>query len=141
MDTSEIPAKDSLGVFLSVEGDFMCGFDDYGYGMSDGMGNMGYGMGSMGYGGMPPRKYSSTEIIYGIQSSLCAQYGTQFNFVIQRIEDFPPQFRHACAQGFISYLPQQVFSVTDKEGLRQFPFYFCPKCGKLYIVKKITPML
>lgn len=126
MDTSEIPAKDSLGVFFSVEGDFMY-YDDYG------MGDMGYGMGNMGYAGMPPRKYSSTEIIYGIQSSLCAQYGTQFNFVIQRIEDFPPQFRHACAQGFISYLPQQVFSVTDKEGLRQFPFYFCPKCGKLYI--------
>lgn len=97
----------------------MYGFDDYGY--------------NTGYGGIPPRKYSSAEIIYGIQSNLCSQYGMQFNFVIQRIEDFPPQLRHACVQGFISYLPQQVFSVTDKAGLRQFPFYFCPKCGKLYI--------
>lgn len=119
MDTTEVSAKDCLGVFFSVEGDFMYGFDGCGY--------------NMGYGGMPPRKYSSAEIIYGIQSSLCSQYGMQFNFVIQRIEDFPPQFRHACAQGFISYLPQQVFSVTDKEGLRQFPFYFCPKCGKLFL--------
>lgn len=83
--------------------------------------------------GMKMPKYSRSQILYAIEGNLCQQYNYQIQFIIQRIIEFPPQLRHACAQGFISYLPQQIFTVTDRDGTRQIPFYFCSKCGKLFI--------
>lgn len=51
----------------------------------------------------------------------------------KKIEEAPQDIRHACVTVGVTKLPIQYFSIPEV-GLN-IPFYFCNKCGTLYIYR------
>lgn len=115
------------------------------FGMQDAYGNMtmnmqgGYGqpynqmfMGrqdALGY-----VHYTRSQIIEGLRNFVFQNTGVTVN-LMEKLEDTPPQLRHACAysDSKISMLYQCSFSIPEA-GL-VVPFYFCKACGKLFYPK------
>lgn len=53
---------------------------------------------------------------------------------IIKISECPDSIRHACCMAGITWLPKMNYTVC-LDGYGQFvvPYYFCNKCGKLFI--------
>lgn len=86
-----------------------------------------------GYMGYQMPKFSTSQILMTLREQLAMQYNINpAQIQVQRIDEFPELLRHACAYGYIQWLPKQQFDVTDRDGYRVVYYYFCNKCGKLF---------
>lgn len=77
-------------------------------------------------------RYSRQEVVNELEA--------QLKYVTQRviIDDFPNELRHACFYTGVTKLPVQSFSVpTEDNRVIPYPFYYCPKCGKLYVYRHL----
>lgn len=72
-------------------------------------------------------RVSRSEVVNYIR-----QYHGQATSV--NIDELPDQLRHSCIYTGVTFLPQFSCPVPSEDyaGL-SLPYYFCDKCGKLYI--------
>lgn len=82
------------------------------------------------------RKFSKAEVIQAIQVYCYQQTGVSVSNVV-RLEETPSQLRHSCLTTGVTQLNQYNWTVPTEYGSVQVPFYFCEKCGKLYVYNHI----
>lgn len=82
------------------------------------------------------RRYSKSEVIQAIQMHCYQQTGVSVSNVV-RLEETPSTLRHSCMETGIAHLPTYNWQVPTEYGSVNVPFYFCDKCGKLYVYSHI----
>lgn len=82
------------------------------------------------------RRYTKREIYQMIQMACYQSTGVNVSSVI-KIEDAVPQLRHSCLYTGVCFLPQYVWQVPTDTSVINIPYYFCTKCGKLFIYNNI----
>lgn len=84
-------------------------------------------------------RYTRQDVINQIQINL-QQMGCMVSQVVSVDRDeMNNQWRHACIQGGITFLPIKYIAVPDEmSGMTiQFPFYYCSLCGKLFVSRTL----
>lgn len=81
----------------------------------------------------PVPRLTKTEVVNYVSQYCQANTGVAVNKV-QKIDDAPSSLRHSCVATGIALLPRCCLQLTAPSGVLQVYFYFCAKCGKLYIV-------
>lgn len=81
-------------------------------------------------------KFTRTQVVQEIQIQI-QNRGNPVTQVVN-IEDIPQQLRHACMPLGVSFLSVQIFQVpTEDMGVVPFNYFYCDKCGKLYVSKHL----
>lgn len=82
------------------------------------------------------RRYTRAEIYQAIELYCYQSTGVAVTSVV-KIEDNPTQLRHSCFATGVTNLPQYSWQVPSEFGAINVPYYFCSKCGKLFVYKHI----
>ena len=82
------------------------------------------------------RRFTKAEVYQAIQE-YCYQCTAVMVSEMVKIEDFPDALRHSCFETGVAYLPKYIWRVPIEYGFVEVPYYFCSRCGKLYVSKYI----
>lgn len=89
------------------------------------------------YGQQPVvKRYTRAEVCQCIQMSCYQTTGVPISNIV-KLEDTPLQLRHSCFYTGVTFLPQLLWQVPSEMGVINVPYYFCEKCGKLYMYNHI----
>lgn len=84
-------------------------------------------------------RYTRQDVVNQIQINLQQQRCMVSQVVTVDRDEMNNQWRHACMQNGISFLPMQHVNVPVEDECRviQFPFYYCNACGKLFVSRTL----
>lgn len=84
-------------------------------------------------------RYTRQDVVNQIQINLQQQRCMVSQVVTVDRDEMGNQWRHACMQNGISFLPMQHVNVPVEDECRviQFPFYYCNACGKLFVSRTL----
>lgn len=82
------------------------------------------------------KRFTRAEVYQAIQLHCYQQTGVPVTNTV-KLEDTPTQLRHSCFSTGITFLQQYTWQVLSDLGVINVPYYFCEKCGKLYVYNHI----
>ena len=83
-----------------------------------------------------PRRYTKAEIYQAIQEYCYSQTGVMVTSMV-KIDDTVDSLRHSCFYTGVVNLQKNNWQVPSEFGFINVPFYFCDKCGKLFVYNHI----
>ena len=82
------------------------------------------------------RRFTKAEVYQAIQMDCYNKTGVAVSSVV-KLEDNPTSLRHSCFFTGVTFLPYNLWAVPTETGTINVPYYFCPKCGKLFVYNHI----
>lgn len=82
------------------------------------------------------KRFTKSEVYQAIQMDCYNKTGVMVSSVV-KIEDCPNTLRHSCFLTGVTFLPQYIWQVPTDTGFVNVPYYFCSKCGKLFVYNHI----